>query len=92
MVFDRIRENLRTRRREDEETIINTAINQVLSRTIVTSLTVVIVLIPLVLGGRRSAARFFAGFALAASCSGPIRLCLWRARCCCYGPERRAAS
>ena len=31
--------------------IINTAINQVLSRTIVTSLTVVIVLIPLVLGG-----------------------------------------
>ena len=51
VVFDRIRENLRTRRREDEETIINTAINQVLSRTIVTSLTVVIVLIPLVLAG-----------------------------------------
>ncbi|MCC8985879.1 MAG: protein translocase subunit SecF, partial [Nitrospira sp.] len=40
VVFDRIRENLRTRRREDEETIINQAINQVLSRTIVTSLTV----------------------------------------------------
>ena len=51
VVFDRIRENLRTRRREDEETIINQAINQVLSRTIVTSLTVVIVLIPLVLAG-----------------------------------------
>ncbi|MBI4001824.1 MAG: protein translocase subunit SecF [Nitrospira defluvii] len=51
VVFDRIRENLRTRRREDEETIINTAINQVLSRTIVTSFTVVIVLIPLVLAG-----------------------------------------
>ena len=51
VVFDRIRENLRTRRREDEETIINTAINQVLSRTIVTSLTVVIVLIPLVIAG-----------------------------------------
>jgi len=50
VVFDRIRENLRTRRREDEETIINQAINQVLS-TIVTSLTVVIVLIPLVLAG-----------------------------------------
>jgi preprotein translocase subunit SecF len=33
VVFDRIRENLRTRRREDEETIINQAINQVLSRT-----------------------------------------------------------
>src|SRR5574340_279392 len=51
VVFDRIRENLRTRRREDEEMIINQAINQVLSRTIVTSLTVVIVLIPLVLAG-----------------------------------------
>lgn len=51
VVFDRIRENLRSRRREDEETIINGAINQVLSRTIVTSLTVVIVLIPLVLAG-----------------------------------------
>ncbi len=51
VVFDRIRENLRARRRENEETIINAAINQVLSRTIVTSLTVVIVLIPLVLAG-----------------------------------------
>ena len=51
VVFDRIRENLRMRRREHEETLINTAINQVLSRTIVTSLTVVIVLIPLTLAG-----------------------------------------
>ena len=51
VVFDRIRENLRTRRREGEETIINAAINQVLSRTIVTSMTVVIVLVPLVLAG-----------------------------------------
>jgi preprotein translocase subunit SecF len=51
VVFDRIRENLRMRRRESEETIINNAINQVLSRTIVTSLTVVLVLIPLTLAG-----------------------------------------
>lgn len=51
VVFDRIRENLRMRRREQEERIINNAINQVLSRTIVTSLTVVFVLIPLVLAG-----------------------------------------
>jgi preprotein translocase subunit SecF len=51
VVFDRIRENLRTRRREHEGTIINNAINQVLSRTIVTSLTVVIVLIPLTVAG-----------------------------------------
>ena len=51
VVFDRIRENLRLRRREHEETMINNAINQVLSRTIVTSLTVVIVLIPLTFAG-----------------------------------------
>ncbi|MBH0188538.1 MAG: protein translocase subunit SecF [Nitrospira sp.] len=51
VVFDRIRENLKSRRRESEEATINTAVNQVLSRTIVTSLTVVIVLIPLTLAG-----------------------------------------
>ena len=51
VVFDRISENLRLRRREHEETMINNAINQVLSRTIVTSLTVVLVLIPLTLAG-----------------------------------------
>lgn len=51
VVFDRIRENLRMRRRETEETVINTAVNQVLSRTIVTSLTVVLVLVPLTLAG-----------------------------------------
>lgn len=51
VVFDRIRENLRTRRRETSTVIINNGINQVLSRTIVTSLTVVLVLIPLTLAG-----------------------------------------
>jgi len=51
VVFDRIRENLRMRRRESEETTVNNAVNQVLSRTIVTSLTVVLVLIPLTLAG-----------------------------------------
>jgi preprotein translocase subunit SecF len=51
VVFDRIRENLRMRRWDSEETIINNAVNQVLSRTIVTSLTVVLVLIPLTLAG-----------------------------------------
>lgn len=51
VVFDRIRENLKMRRRETEAETINNAVNQVLSRTIVTSLTVVIVLIPLTLAG-----------------------------------------
>lgn len=51
VVFDRIRENLRVRRRDGLEPTINNAINQVLSRTIVTSLTVVLVLIPLTVAG-----------------------------------------
>ena len=51
VVFDRIRENLRLRRREGIVAVINSGINQVLSRTIVTSLTVVLVLIPLTLAG-----------------------------------------
>jgi len=51
VVFDRIRENMRVRRREAIEATINSGINQVLSRTIVTSLTVVLVLVPLALVG-----------------------------------------
>lgn len=51
VVFDRIRENLQIRRRDNIETVVNNGINQVLSRTIVTSLTVVLVLVPLTLAG-----------------------------------------
>ena len=47
VVFDRIRENLKTRRKESLIETINNAINQVLSRTIVVSLTVMLVLIAL---------------------------------------------
>lgn len=51
IVFDRIRENLRRRRREKVSDIINNGINQVLSRTLVTTLTVVLVLVPLTVWG-----------------------------------------
>ncbi len=51
VVFDRIRENLRGRRRDSVLTIVNNGINQVLSRTLVTTLTVVLVLLPLTLFG-----------------------------------------
>ena len=51
VVFDRIRENLRIRRRQPIEQVINAGINQVLSRTIITTLTVVLVLVPLVFFG-----------------------------------------
>lgn len=42
VVFDRIRENLKMRQKETVETIMNVSINEVLSRTIVTSLTVLL--------------------------------------------------
>ena len=45
VVFDRIRENLKVLRREDYVKIINSSINQTLSRTILTSLTTFIVVI-----------------------------------------------
>ncbi|MDH4193837.1 MAG: protein translocase subunit SecF [Nitrospirota bacterium] len=51
IVFDRIRENIRQRRRETVTTIINNGINQVLSRTLITTLTVVLVLVPLTIWG-----------------------------------------
>jgi len=51
VVFDRIRENLKIRRKETYEIIINSSINEVLSRTIVTSLTVFLVLLALIIGG-----------------------------------------
>jgi len=51
VVFDRIRENLKRNRRDPLPKLVNASINEVLSRTIITSLTVVLVLIPLVLFG-----------------------------------------
>lgn len=45
VVFDRIRENLKTLRKEDIITIFNTSINQTISRTILTSLTTFVVVI-----------------------------------------------
>ena len=52
VVFDRVRENLKIRRRDDLEKIMNDSINQTLSRTILTSgLTFLTVLALFVFGG-----------------------------------------
>jgi preprotein translocase subunit SecF len=51
IVFDRIRENLRKRHLETLAEVMNRGINQVLSRTIITSLTTQFVLVALVLWG-----------------------------------------
>ena len=51
VVFDRIREYLRVRRREPIEVIINNGINHVLGRTLIVSLTTLLVLVSLFLFG-----------------------------------------
>ncbi|BBP45236.1 protein-export membrane protein SecF [Thiosulfatimonas sediminis] len=52
VVFDRVRENFRTMREPDPVEITNIAVNQMLSRTIMTSLTTLVVLLALFfLGG-----------------------------------------
>jgi preprotein translocase SecF subunit len=45
VVFDRIREDLRSMRRESYEAVVNTAVNQTLSRTIITSGTTLLVVL-----------------------------------------------
>jgi len=61
VVFDRIRENFRIMRRGTAVDIVNTSINQMLARTLITALTTLLVLIALfVLGGES-----VSGFALA---------------------------
>ena len=51
VVYDRIRENLRLRPRDPLDQVMNSSINEVLSRTIVTSLTVFLVCMALVFFG-----------------------------------------
>ncbi|MCL4479513.1 MAG: protein translocase subunit SecD [Deltaproteobacteria bacterium] len=52
VVFDRIRERLRTRKNETNLEVFNRSVNEVLSRTIITSLTVFIVVFAMyILGG-----------------------------------------
>jgi len=51
VVFDRIRENLGVRRREDFGTLVNTSINETLSRTVITAGTTVLALIALLIFG-----------------------------------------
>ena len=61
VVYDRIRENFRIIRRGTSEEIVNTSLNQTLSRTLMTSITTLLVLLALfILGGE-----LISGFATA---------------------------
>jgi preprotein translocase subunit SecF len=60
VVFDRIRETLRRQKSPDLRTIINDSVNQMLSRTIMTSGTTLLALLPLVLMGGTTLINFSA--------------------------------
>jgi preprotein translocase subunit SecF len=61
VVFDRIRENMLRMRKRSSEEVINASLNQTLSRTIMTGVTTLLVLVALfVLGGEA-----IAGFSIA---------------------------
>jgi preprotein translocase subunit SecF len=51
VIFDRVRENLRTKRREPLETVVNKSVNQTLSRTIITAGTTFLAVLALYLFG-----------------------------------------
>ena len=51
VIFDRVRENMRSMRRDNLSTIVNTAVNQTLSRTIITAGTTLLSVIALYLFG-----------------------------------------
>jgi preprotein translocase subunit SecF len=58
VILDRIRENLRLMRKQDYGTIINTSINQSLSRTVKTSVTTILPIVVLLLWGGASLESF----------------------------------
>jgi preprotein translocase subunit SecF len=58
VVYDRIRENFRLLRKESTEFVMNDAVNKTLSRTILTSLTTLLVLVSLLMLGGAALATF----------------------------------
>ncbi len=51
VIFDRVRENLRSKRRDSLETVVNTSVNQTLSRTVITAGTTFFAVLSLYLFG-----------------------------------------
>jgi preprotein translocase subunit SecF len=51
VIFDRVRENMRTKRRDSLETVVNQSVNQTLSRTIITAGTTFLAVLALYLFG-----------------------------------------
>ncbi|MFU8814668.1 MAG: protein translocase subunit SecF [Pseudomonadales bacterium] len=64
VVSDRIRENFRTIRRATPEEVINRSLNQILGRTLVTSLTTLLVLVALLIAGGETIRGFATALAI----------------------------
>ena len=58
VIFDRVRENMRSAKRESLETVVNTSVNQTLSRTIITAGTTFLSVLALYLFGGEALAGF----------------------------------
>jgi preprotein translocase subunit SecF len=58
VIFDRVRENMRSAKRDSLETVVNTSVNQTLSRTIITAGTTFLSVLALYLFGGEALAGF----------------------------------
>ena len=58
VIFDRVRENMRSAKRESLETVVNTSVNQTLSRTVITAGTTFLSVLALYLFGGEALAGF----------------------------------
>jgi preprotein translocase subunit SecF len=90
VVFDRVRENLRKMRRDSFDTLVNTSINQTLSRTIITSGTTAFAALALFVAGGE-VLRGFAFTILVGVVSGTYSTIFIAAAAAIVISERRAA-
>ena len=90
VVFDRVRENLRQMRRDSFDTLVNTSINQTLSRTIITSGTTAFAALALFVAGGE-VLRGFAFTILVGVVSGTYSTIFIAAAAAIVISERRAA-
>ncbi len=58
VIFDRIRENLKLKRKKDLEPLIDLSVNQTLIRSLTTSATTILVMIPLIIWGGEAIRQF----------------------------------
>ena len=90
VIFDRVRENLRSMRRDRLEIVVNKSVNQTLARTVITSATTVFAVLALfVLGGE--VLRGFAFTMLVGILSGTYSTVFIAAATAVFMSERQAA-